>query len=145
MAKSNYMIPLHYLFVNVQPRRRGCTVLSNGTVQFTATKVFNSQRPRCSTPPPYSRIIVSRLYNVLWKRKPIPYLNQSKGILLPMNRSSEWEFEKNGEIEPVARSFSASLAGKRTTCVFSQIIPIIKLIFVVLCGSRPKPWEFIAL
>jgi len=30
--------------------------LSDGTVQFTATEVFNSQRPRCSTSPPYSLI-----------------------------------------------------------------------------------------
>ena len=48
------MIPLYFQFVNVQRRRRECTVSSDDTVQFTATKVFNSQRPRCSTSPPYS-------------------------------------------------------------------------------------------
>ena len=51
------MIPLYFQFVNVQRRRRECTVSSDDTVQFTATKVFNSQRPRCSTSPPYSLLI----------------------------------------------------------------------------------------
>ena len=50
------MIPLYFQFVNVQRRRRECTVSSDDTVQFTATKVFNSQRPRCSTSPPYSTL-----------------------------------------------------------------------------------------
>lgn len=56
-AKSNSMIPLYSHFVNVQTRRRRCTISSDGTVQSSATKVFNSQRPRCSTPPPYSMMI----------------------------------------------------------------------------------------
>ena len=48
------MIPPFFHFVNVQLRRRNCPVSSDGTVQFSATKVFNSQRPRCSILPPYS-------------------------------------------------------------------------------------------
>ena len=48
------MIPLCFHFVNVQLRRRDCTVWSDDTVQPSATKVFNSERPRCSTTPTYS-------------------------------------------------------------------------------------------
>ena len=40
--------------VNVQPRRRGCTVQSDGGVQFTPTTLFSFKRPRCSTTPLYS-------------------------------------------------------------------------------------------
>lgn len=53
-AKSIFMIPLYLNFVNVQLHHRRCTVFSVATVQFSATMVFNSQRPRCSVPPPYS-------------------------------------------------------------------------------------------
>ena len=53
-AKSIYMIPSVAICVNVQPRRHGCTVLSDGGVQFTPTTLFSFKRRRCSTTPLYS-------------------------------------------------------------------------------------------
>ena len=48
------MIPYILHFVNVQPRRRGCTVFADATVQPNATRVFNFKRPGCSTGALYS-------------------------------------------------------------------------------------------
>ena len=53
-AKSIYMIPSVAICVNVQPRRHGCTVFSDGGVQFTPTTLFSFKRRRCSTTPLYS-------------------------------------------------------------------------------------------
>ena len=55
----------------VQPLRRRCTVSSVDTVQFTATKVFNSQRPRCSTSPPYSLSVFVDMELVSWRLPPV--------------------------------------------------------------------------
>ena len=56
-AKSIYMIPSVAICVNVQPRRHGCTVLSDGGVQFTPTTLFSFKRRRCSTTPLYSELV----------------------------------------------------------------------------------------
>ena len=55
-AKSIIMIPYILHFVNVQLHRRGCTVSADGTVQPTATRVFNFKRPGCSTGALYSSL-----------------------------------------------------------------------------------------
>ena len=48
------MIPSKAVHVNVQPRRRRCSVSSDGTVQPTATRVFSLKRPRRSVRALYS-------------------------------------------------------------------------------------------
>ena len=55
-AKSIYMIPSVAICVNVQPRRCGRSVFSDGGVQFTPTTLFSFKRRRCSTRPLYSEL-----------------------------------------------------------------------------------------
>ena len=65
------MIPYILPFVNVQLRRRGCSVSADDTVQPNATRVFNFKRPRCSSGalysayPVFEETIYSDLNNVI--------------------------------------------------------------------------------
>ena len=93
--------------VNVQPRRRGCTVQSDGGVQFTPTTLFSFKRRRCSTGALYSELSAK--------------LTEQQNVMLQKIKDNHTELMNLGERDAFRRGFSLAvrlmmeaMAGEKT-------------------------------